>query len=1132
MTRFLLLAADYADFAESRVRNRINLQSAIFCLLASAFCLLPSVFASHLPSSNSLKGETTFQADTAIRKYPLADRFIFVGTDSVWVSDSLLSRARYMIDCSGGTITLSASLPESARVRVTYQRLPVTGLKTSYSHRLEPSETAHREPPAANRLPPTADTGQEIGSELALNGAKTFTVSFGSSGLDLDQSLRLNLKGSIAGVGIDAALSDQGVGLDAEGTTRELSELDRVLINVRGSHLRGSLGDIDFLEPQGRLGTVARRLRGADVAWFSANDTSATSDQPGAQVGFSYARPKGRFGHNEFNGTDGRQGPYFLTGDLSGILVVAGSERVYLDGRQLVRGWDQDYAIDYDLAELTFTNRNQITALSRIEVEFEYTTDEYNRTMLAGLTGYSFGTARILAAAFTEGDDPTSHLGRAFSEAETESLALAGDTTLAWLPGADSVGPGKGDYVRNGTHYDYAGRDSGDFSVRFTRVTDSTGDYVYDNSVAAWRYVGFGNGNYVARQQVRLPERSEAYHADVNWELLPGLDLDFTGMLTRLGRNLFAAAGLRNGFGYDGSVGWRRDAGGIRYERRSLQPGFSFPAMALERDFNYTWDMTQVPAVYTRDQLTAYLKPWTPIRLDAFAGWLRTPATGQGVMTPQPPATSLDRKRARLGVGAWFADYSLERIGSLTRHNAALRPRIGSFYPAALARYEDDTLHRLLETTPELAWKPSDHVQLKLSWQRTQEQMTNDECRMTNSGEAGSPQSSIVNRQSSFLLNVYRADGALVAVRNLDIEAIAGFQDSRGQGFRESGEKTLESSIPRFLDSSHWNQLFANLVTSYSSPTGVRARVNLDQKYKQEAAKLEQFVPVTPGKGAYSRNPETGDFYPDTLGSYNKVLVNSGKTIPTRQTSLDFSGGLFSWHWFSLDLAGQLNQETGDTGTVLNNWSGLTSLDLLPYRREISATIADHVNAGFDRLFSSLPEHDFQNQASLELRTSASPSLTGKARVEIPYVRQTTEAGLLKQSETGLRGVVMPVIGSGVQLELTAAYGVRNIQMPLAYPSLGMFQVRTLTLGAERRFEFLAQTALVADVQAFRRTATVTRLPYEIQLTDPPGWSEEFTLSLNRMLGSILVLSGNYTFRKRPDRAAEHDLSVSLKAYF
>jgi hypothetical protein len=1050
-------------------------------------------------ASNPLQSETVFRADTAIREYRLADRFIFVGTDSVWVNDSLLNQARYAIDYSRGTITLPAPLPESARVRVRYQRLPVTGLRTSYSLRPEPSETAPARPESA-ATHAAIDTGQEAGSALALNGAKTFTVGFGSGGLDLDQSLRLNLKGSIAGVGIDAALSDQGAGLAPEGTTLELSELDRVLINLRGSHLRGSLGDIDFLEPQGRLGTVARELRGADVTWQSASDTAASNDNPGAQAGLSYARPKGRFGHNEFNGTDGRQGPYPLTGDLPGIVIVAGSEHVYLDGRQLVRGWDQDYTIDYDQAELTFTNQNQITALARIEVNFEYTTDEYNRTMLTGTAGYNFGTASILTGAFTESDDPTSHLGRAFTQAETESLALAGDTSLAWLSGADSVGPGNGDYVRNGTHYDYAGPDSGDYTVHFTQVPDSTGDYAYDNSAAAWRYVGTGNGDYVDRQRVRLPERSEAYHADVSWELLPGLDLDFTAMLTRFGRNLFATTGLRDGIGYDGSAGWHRDLGGILYERRSFLPGFSFPAMAPERDLDYAWDVAEVPTVYTRDQVTAYLKPWTPVRLDAFAGWLRSGAQA-----------GLDRKRASLGVSAWFADYSFERIGLLTRQNAALNPRIGSFYPAALVRYEDDTLHRLLQTAPELAWKPSDQTQLKLSWQRTQQ---TDAYRLP-----------LTAYRSSSLSNVYQANGAFLAIRNLDLRAIAGFQQSSSDTVPPAAYRLPLTALPS-------TQVFFNLVTSYSSPAGVRARVNLDQKYKQEAAKQQQFVPVTPGKGTYSRNPETGDYYPDTLGSYNAVLVNTGQTIPTRETNLDFSAGFTSSRWLNLDLSGQLDQEAGDTGTMLDNWSGATTIDFLPYNKQLSATVADNVNSNFDRLYSSSPEHDFQNQASLELRTGASDRLTGKARLEMPYVRQLTETGQLKEQETGLQGSLSPVLGSGLNLQLTGGYGVNTISLPLSYPDLGQFQVRTITFEINRRFEFLHKTALTADVQVDRRDATTSRLPFQVQLTDPLGWSEQLTLDLDRMLGSTLVLSGNYTFRKRPDQAAEHDVSVSLKAYF
>ncbi len=264
-------------------------------------------------------------------------------------------------------------------------------------------------------------------TEIERNGSLTRGVSFGTAqDVFVNSALNLQLSGQLTPeISIEAALSDQQVPYQPEGNTQQLQEFDRVFIRLK--HKKGALnaGDIVFQNPESEFLRYYKNVQGAQFD-LQLGDTAALSSQ--TRMGVAVA--KGQFFSQNITPLEGVAGPYRLTGPRNErfIVVMANSEQVFLDGQRLERGYTQDYVIDYNTAEITFTNRIVITQFSRIRVDFEYAVQNYSRTILQADQHFSHKKWSASVHLYQEKDNRNNPLLFSLTDSDKQLLASVGDS--------------------------------------------------------------------------------------------------------------------------------------------------------------------------------------------------------------------------------------------------------------------------------------------------------------------------------------------------------------------------------------------------------------------------------------------------------------------------------------------------------------------------------------------------------------------------------------------------------------------------------------------------------------------------------------------------------------------------------
>lgn len=357
-------------------------------------------------------------------------------------------------------------------------------------------------------------TGGAAAGALEIRGSKSVRLARGTNReLAVDQTLRLSIEGRLTPeIAVRAALSDDNLPVVPEGTTEELRDIDRVLVELEAARWRSTLGDFEAAREGSDFGDYRRKLQGLSL-----------SARPGpARADLLAGSPRGAYRTVQIRGEEANQGPYRLgAGEtVRDLFLVAGSERVTLDGERLTRGADRDYVIDYVRGTITFTYRRLITAESTIVVEFEEGEGAYARTVAGGSAGADFtlplgGTPGAFLARITrERDDPQRLRSGELGSADQAALAAAGDdAALAVADGVALAPDGRGSYRRDDLGgqtvyvYDPAG---GPYDLTFYYLGPGNGDYGVDSLTVAgtrvfgWR--GSGNGSYRLGRPLPLPQ--------------------------------------------------------------------------------------------------------------------------------------------------------------------------------------------------------------------------------------------------------------------------------------------------------------------------------------------------------------------------------------------------------------------------------------------------------------------------------------------------------------------------------------------------------------------------------------------------------------------------------------------------
>mgnify|MGYP006280112911 CR=1 FL=1 len=482
--------------------------------------------------------------------------YVVPGTETVRVGPARLDTSEYRLDPHGGRLWIRRDdlIAAHDTLFASYRTLPFA-FRSVYRERAPDTTTADSGAVSVVEAPDsTSGPGFSPFEGVSLQRSGSISrgiVSGTNRDANVESGLRLQLSGEVAdSVRVRALLTDQNTPIQPGGSTQRLRDFDRVFLGVETPHGDARLGDLDVELGTGRFGQFNQKVQGVTLTSDALGDNTGLASGETTVFG---AVSRGQYRTQDLEPIDGVQGPYRLRGrnGEEAIIVVAGSERVYLDGQRMERGRSNDYVIDYARGEVTFTSRRIITDDRRITVEFQYSTTPFTRTLLGGETTAeawhdASGDPRVSVAASVLRKADGRDFQTAFDLSGRDSLRLAragdgravrsGARRVQFDPESPFVQYRRRVVTTPGGERDTAfvplasapPEGTPVFRVRFTRVGAGQGRYARGGrevNGVAYEYRGPGEGAYEPVVPLPAPRRQRLVDLTGSVEPITGVEV-------------------------------------------------------------------------------------------------------------------------------------------------------------------------------------------------------------------------------------------------------------------------------------------------------------------------------------------------------------------------------------------------------------------------------------------------------------------------------------------------------------------------------------------------------------------------------------------------------------------------------